>query len=89
MNRVTTASFFASIKEDEEISQNDIFYRFIEEELRLPDELPDEDIRELLIMLEERRRGYLQNTTTWVSGLIGALLGAALAYSLSVRPKTF
>ena len=83
MNRVQLASFFAKVKEDEEISKDNIFYRFIQEAARLPEPLPDEDIRELLIMLEERRRGYFQNTTTWASVLIGGLLGAALTYALS------
>jgi hypothetical protein len=34
-------------------------------------------------MLEDRRQGYIRNTTTIVAGLIGGILGAALTFLLS------
>ncbi len=90
LNRVNVASFFSNLKDDEELAPENIFYRFVEKEMQSPDPLPDEDIRELLIMLEERRRGYFQNSATLFSGLaggiLGALLGAALTYQLSSPP---
>jgi hypothetical protein len=87
MHRVNLAAIDANIKEDEQIPLDSVFYTMIEREMRGPDELPHEDIRELLIMLEERRRGYFQNVATLVSGLagglLGAVLGAALTYALT------
>jgi hypothetical protein len=82
MNRVEMSNFCAELRQDEEIDPANLFFRFIEGEIRPLPEFPDEDIRELLIMLEERRRGYFQNTATLFAGLAGGILGAALGAAL-------
>ena len=46
-------------------------------------QIADEGIRELLIMLEERRRGYFANLSVLVSGLVRWILGAALGALLT------
>lgn len=88
MNRVANARFLAELHENEEINKGDVFYRFIERETKTEAPLLDEDIRELLVMLEERRRGYFENSATLFSGLAGGILGAALGASLSVMLST-
>jgi hypothetical protein len=90
MNQVATERFMSEINDDENISPTSIFYRFIEREAQDNERIPDEDIRELLIMIEERRRGYFQNVATLASGLagglIGAIFGASLTFALSSSP---
>lgn len=81
MHRATVQGFISNLQEDEEVEQDNVFYRFIKRETELREYLPDEDIRELLIMLEERRRGYFQNTATLFSGLAGGILGAVIGAS--------
>jgi hypothetical protein len=90
MNQVATERFMSEINDDENISRTSVFYRSIEREAQDNERIPDEDIRELLIMIEERRRGYFQNVATLASGLagglIGAIFGASLTFALSSSP---
>jgi hypothetical protein len=83
LNRVAQDRHEAGIREDEQVDTSSLFYPFIEREIGDPTKMPDEDIRELLIMLEERRRGYFENASTLVSGLVGGLLGATLGAFLT------
>ena len=90
MNQAAIERFMSEINDDENISPTSVFYRFIEREAEDNERIPDEDIRELLIMIEERRRGYFQNVATLASGLagglIGAIFGASLTFALSSSP---
>jgi hypothetical protein len=83
LNRVAQDRYEAGIHEDGQVDSSSLFYDFIEREISDPTQMPDEDIRELLVMLEERRRGYFQNASTLVSGVVGGLLGATLGAFLS------
>jgi hypothetical protein len=83
LNRVAQDRSEADLNKDDTVERSSLFYQFIERELSETTQMPDEDIRELLIMLEERRRGYFENLSTLVSGLIGGLLGAALGAFLT------
>jgi hypothetical protein len=83
LNRVAQDRYEAGIHEDEQVDSSSLFYLFIEREISDPTQMPDEDIRELLLMLEERRRGYFQNASTLISGLVGGLLGATLGAFLT------
>jgi hypothetical protein len=82
-NRVAQDRHEAQIREDEQVDSSSLFYAFIEREMGAQTKMPDEDIRELLVMLEERRRGYFENTATLVSGLVGGILGATLGALLT------
>jgi hypothetical protein len=70
--------FADEILQDEQVLPDNIFWSFVEREITDRSDVPDEDIRELLIMLEERRRGYFANTATLLAGLAGAVLGAVI-----------
>jgi hypothetical protein len=83
LNRVAQDHFEATIRRDEIIDRSSLFYSAIEKELSEKEQMPDDDIRELLVMLEERRRGYFENASTLASGLVGGLLGAALGAFLT------
>lgn len=88
INRVRQIRLTTEIEvDDEKIERESLFYPFVQRELRQSGVLPDEDIRELLVMLEDRRRGYFENAATLFSGLaggiLGALLGAALTFGLT------
>jgi hypothetical protein len=86
MDRIAVNRYLATLRDDGEVRQDNIFFQFIERETR-PIEIPAEDIRELLVMLEERRRSYFQNSATlWsgmAGGIFGALLGAIATFTLS------
>jgi hypothetical protein len=84
LNRAELDGHQAEIDQDDQLDQSSLFYPFIERELNEHVQMPDEGIRELLIMLEERRRGYFANLSVLVSGLAGGLLGAALGALLTV-----
>lgn len=75
------SSGYGTLYVRENISRTSVFYRFIEREAQDNERIPDEDIRELLIMIEERRRGYFQNVATLASGLAGGLIGAIFGAS--------
>ena len=83
LNRVAQDRTEAEIREDEQVDSSSLFYPFIEREVSDPTKMPDEDIRELLVMLEERRRGYFENAATLASGLVGGILGATLGAFLT------
>jgi hypothetical protein len=83
LNRFELGSFQDEINQDDELDQSSLFYPFIERELDEHVQTADEDIRELLIMLEERRRGYFANLSVLISGLVGGILGAALGALLT------
>jgi hypothetical protein len=83
LSRIAQDRFEAELKRDDTVERSSLFYQFIERALGDATQMPDEDIRELLIMLEERRRGYFENLSTLVSGLLGGLLGAALGAFLT------
>jgi hypothetical protein len=83
LNRVAQDRYEAGIHANEQVDTSSLFYPFIEREISDPTQMPDEDIRELLVMLEERRRGYFENASTLVSGLVGGLLGATLGAFLT------
>jgi hypothetical protein len=83
LNRVAQDRTEAEIQQDELVDSSNPFYVFIEREMGDPSKMPDEDIRELLVMLEERRRGYFETAATLVSGLVGGVLGATLGAFLT------
>jgi len=83
LNRVAQDRYEADMNRDERVDRSSPFYFFVQRELNDKAQMPDEDIRELLIMLEDRRRGYFENASTLVSGLVGGLLGAALGAFLT------
>jgi hypothetical protein len=85
LHRIVFDGFAASLDKDPEIDEDGVFYPFIEGELSNTPKMPDEDIRELLVMLEERRRSYFGNVATLVSGLVGGLLGAAVGALLTFK----
>ncbi|SHH37736.1 hypothetical protein SAMN05444169_7141 [Bradyrhizobium erythrophlei] len=82
MNRVSQGQLALEIEEDETILRSGPLYHLLER-TRDAAQMPDEDIRELLVMLEERRRGYFENVATLFSGLVGGVLGAALGAALT------
>jgi hypothetical protein len=84
MVRADTQRIMSDVQNEEQIAETSLFFPFIEGERRRNDDgLPAEDIRELLLMLEERRRGYFGNAATLVAGLVGGILGAVLGAALS------
>ena len=83
LNRVAQERHEADVRTDELVDSSSLFFAFLEREMGNPSKMPDEDIRELLIMLEERRRGYFENSATLVSGLVGGVLGATLGAFLT------
>jgi hypothetical protein len=92
MYRSEVQHFASTLRQDEEVRPGNVFYKFIEPEIATHSDVPDEDIRELLIMLEERRRGYFQNSATLFSGLVGGILGAVIGagatFELNSHPPT-
>lgn len=78
MHQATVHGFVARVQEDREVDQTGIFYQFVEREIELRSHLPSEDIREALVMLEERRRGYFETSATLFSGLAGGIIGAVM-----------
>jgi hypothetical protein len=83
MYRSALKEFASGLRQDEEVLPDNVFYKFIERETGPRSDVPDEDIRELLIMLEERRRGYFQDRATLLAGLVGGVLGALIGAGAS------
>lgn len=83
MNDIGRARFLTEAKETDTIDESDIIYPFIEREAKDELWMPTDHVKDILKMLEDRRQGYIRNTTTVVAGLIGGILGAGLTFLLS------
>jgi hypothetical protein len=81
MFRATVQGFVSNLHQDETVPPDNVFYPFVERQMEHRADVPDEDIRELLVMLEERRRSHFQNAATLFSGLAGGVLGAVIGAS--------
>lgn len=82
MNNIALADFLAEANADETIDQSSVIYQFIKRYSKDQFAVPTDDVKDILKMLEDRRQGYIRNTTTLMSGLIGGILGASLTFLL-------
>lgn len=82
MNNIAWVGFLTEAKSNETIEDFSIIYQFIEREREDQFVVPADDVKDILKMLEDRRQGYIRNTTTILSGLIGGILGASLTFLL-------
>jgi hypothetical protein len=88
LNNIELTNFFSGLNANEEIDETSVVLRFIERAAKDPFAVPTDDVKDILKMLEDRRQGYIRNTTTIVSGLIGGVLGATLTFLLSSHLAT-
>ena len=88
INRFSLSNYLSREQEEGVINENDVFFRFFEREARDSNELPLEDIKQLISILEDRRQGYLANRAVLFSGLLGGVVGALLAGALTLLLST-
>ncbi len=78
INRIQFSEHLYREREEGFINENDVFFRFFEREAKDTFELPLEDIKQLLSILEERRQRSRSNRAVLLSGVLGGVLGAFL-----------
>jgi hypothetical protein len=84
MNRLSQARTLNALMQDDRLRTESPFIPYIEREIADANLIPDEDVREILLMLEQRRQGYFGRATTLFAGLLGGILGALVGAALTL-----
>ena len=83
MFRIETDRYFESVKKRGTTGIGNVFVEYVEQTLKDVEPFPDEDLRSLLVMVEERRLSSARNLIGFASGLLGAAIGALLSFALT------
>jgi hypothetical protein len=85
MFRIETDRYFESVKKRGTTGIGNVFVEYVEQTLKDVEPFPDEDLRSLLVMVEERRLSSARNLIGFASGLLGAAIGALLSFALTTH----
>jgi len=84
LNGIRVERYLAKLRRDGLLEPENYFVRAIKREVDDLYRAPNDDIKLLLQITEDRRRGYFSNLSTLLSGIAGGLLGAAVGAYLTI-----
>jgi hypothetical protein len=83
MLRISIDEFVNEGKRSQSIVAENALYHFIEDVLSELPVVPTAEIQKVVDIVEGRRQKFLDNSSTVVAGLLGAILGALLAFAFT------
>ncbi len=83
MMRISIDKFVNEGKRDGSIIADNPLYKFIAHALSELPIVPNAEIQKVVDVIEGRRQKFLENSSTIIAGLLGAILGAFLAFAFT------